>query len=159
MPYPLRLIVNGKEHNLLVESHETLAAILRDHFHLTGTKVSCGEGDCGACTVLVDGKAVNSCIVLALSVQEASVQTIEGLSQGEKLHPIQEAFLEAGAIQCGFCTPGMVMAAKGLLDQNPFPSEREIREGLSGNICRCTGYEKIIQAVQIACQKKGLHEE
>ena len=159
MPYPLRLIVNGEEHKLFVESHETLASILRDHLHLTGTKVSCGEGDCGACTVLVDGKAVNSCIVLALSVQGASVETIEGLSQGERLHPIQEAFLEAGALQCGFCTPGMVMAAKGLLAQNPFPSEREIREGLSGNICRCTGYEKIIKAVQIACQKKGLHEE
>ncbi len=150
MAYPVQLIVNGELCQLEAESGETLAYALRNRLGLTGTKIGCNEGDCGACTVLVNGKAVNACLILANSIQDARVETIEGLSRGENLHPIQEAFLEAGALQCGFCTPGMIMATKALLDKNPHPSDLEIKEALVGNICRCTGYEKIVQAVRIA---------
>ena len=156
MKYPIELIVNGELHHLEAESGETLAHVLRNRLGLTGTKIGCNEGDCGACTVLVNGRAVNSCLILANSAQSARVETIEGLSRGEKLHPIQEAFLEAGALQCGFCTPGMIMATKALLDKNPRPTEQEIREALVGNICRCTGYEKIVRAAQIAAKKSGV---
>jgi len=131
----------------------TLLEVLRDDFALTGAKDACGgEGECGACTVLLDGAAVNACLVLISQVEGHSILTIEGLVQGNEPHPIQAAFAQAGAVQCGFCTPGMVLAAKALLDVNPHPNEVEIRIALAGNLCRCTGYTKIIQAVQLAAE-------
>ena len=132
----------------------TLLEVLREDFALTGTKEACGgEGECGSCTVLLDGAAVNSCLILISQVEGRSVLTIEGLSQPGQLHPIQNAFIQAGAVQCGFCTPGMVLAAKALLDQTPHPDEEQIRSALTGNLCRCTGYAKIIQAVKIAAEE------
>jgi carbon-monoxide dehydrogenase small subunit len=133
-----------------VSGSETLLEVLREDLQLTGTKNGCGEGDCGACTVLLNGKAVKSCLVLAVQAASGKVTTIEGLSRPDNPHPIQRAFVQAGAVQCGFCTPGMIMAAKALLDENPSPTEEEIREALSGNLCRCTGYAKIVDAVRIA---------
>lgn len=131
-----------------VESSKTLAEMLREEFDLLGTKISCGEGECGACTVLLNNRAVNSCITLAAEVDGCSVLTIEGLSKNNKLDLIQQAYIDAGAVQCGYCTPGMIMSTKGLLIENPHPSEEEIKEALAGNICRCTGYEAIIDAVK-----------
>lgn len=128
-----------------------LLDVLREVLGLTGTKEGCGEGECGACTVLVDGKPVDSCLVLIGQVQGRAITTIEGLSNGKELHPLQQAFIDEGAIQCGYCTPGMILAAKALLDSNPNPGEEEIRRSISGNLCRCTGYQKIIKAVQAAC--------
>jgi len=125
----------------------TLAEFLREELGLTGTKIGCNEGECGACTVILSGKAINSCLVLAMEADGAEVLTIEGLSQGENLHPLQQAFLEAGAVQCGFCTPGMILTAKALLEENPNPTESEVRKGIEGNICRCTGYNRIIDAI------------
>jgi len=148
----LTLNVNGQDHDLLCEPSRTLAQALREDLGLTGTKVGCGVGDCGACTVLVDGQTVNSCLVLAAQATGKAIVTIEGLADGPKLHPIQAAFVEQGAIQCGFCSPGMILSAKALLDANPAPSEPEIRQGLSGNLCRCTGYQKIVQAVDSAAR-------
>jgi carbon-monoxide dehydrogenase small subunit len=147
MKNPLTLTVNGEKHELEVLPHRTLLDIIRNELGLTGTKEGCGKGECGACTVLMDGQPVNACLVLALQAQEKEVTTIEGLSREGKLHSIQEAFISHGAIQCGFCTPGMVLSAKALLDRNPRPEGREIREALSGNLCRCTGYQKIVEAV------------
>ncbi len=147
MKYPLTLTVNGEKCELEVLPHRTLLDIIRNELGLTGTKGGCGNGECGACTVLMDGQPVNACLVLALQAQEKEVTTIEGLSREGKLHSIQEAFISHGAIQCGFCTPGMVLSAKALLDRNPRPEEKEIREALSGNLCRCTGYQKIVEAV------------
>jgi len=141
------LAVNGEEVRISVSPLATLLDILRDDLELTGTKYGCGEGECGACTVLLDGKAVNSCLVLALDCQGSEVLTIEGLRTNGKLHPIQQAFVKHGAVQCGFCSPGMIMAAYALLDANPSPSEDDVRRGLEGNLCRCTGYRKIIDAV------------
>ena len=129
-----------------------LVDLLREELGLTGTKVSCGEGDCGACTVLVNGKPVTSCITLAVSVAACEISTIEGLVEDGKLHPLQEAFVEQGAAQCGFCTPGMILSAKALLDKNPRPREDEIKQALAGNLCRCTGYASIIRAVHSAAQ-------
>jgi carbon-monoxide dehydrogenase small subunit len=132
----------------------TLLEVLREDFALTGAKEACGgEGECGSCTVLLDGAAVNSCLILISQVEGHSVLTIEGLSQPGQLHPIQNAFIQAGAVQCGFCTPGMVLAAKALLDQTPHPDEDQIRSALAGNLCRCTGYAKIIQAVKNAAEE------
>lgn len=149
--------VNDESVSLEVEPHWTLLRVIRDELRLTGTKEGCGEGDCGACTVLMDGKAVNSCLILAVDVDRRAITTIEGLAQGGKLHPLQEAFVEKGAVQCGFCTPGMVLSAKGLLDTNPHPSEGEIRFAISGNLCRCTGYVKIVQAIQaVAKMSQGM---
>jgi carbon-monoxide dehydrogenase small subunit len=148
----LTLNVNGQDHDLLCEPSRTLAQALREDLGLTGTKVGCGVGDCGACTVLVDGQTVNSCLVLAVQAAGKPIVTIEGLADGPKLHPIQQSFVEQGAIQCGFCSPGMILSAKALLDANPAPSEPEIRQGLSGNLCRCTGYQKIVQAVDSAAR-------
>ncbi|MCA1906474.1 MAG: (2Fe-2S)-binding protein [Desulfarculus sp.] len=148
----LTLNVNGQDHDLLCEPSRTLAQALREDLGLTGTKVGCGVGDCGACTVLVDGQTVNSCLMLAVQAAGKAIVTIEGLADGPKLHPIQAAFVEQGAIQCGFCSPGMILSAKALLDANPAPSEPEIRQGLSGNLCRCTGYQKIVQAVDAAAR-------
>ena len=143
----IELLVNGERHEVEVEPRQTLLEVLRDGLYLTGTKEGCGTGDCGACTVLLDGKPVTSCLVLAVSAEGKVVTTIEGLSENGKLHPIQQAFIDHGAVQCGFCTPGMILAAKALLDENPRPSEQDVRAALAGNLCRCTGYTKIIDAV------------
>lgn len=142
-------ILNGEPVEVEFEPHLTLLQLLRDHLELMGTKEGCGMGECGACTVLLDGKTVNSCIFPALEVEGRKVTTIEGLMDVQgNLHPIQKAFIEYGAIQCGFCTPGMVLSAKALLDENPKPSEEEIRNGIAGNLCRCTGYLQIVQAIK-----------
>ena len=147
---PLSLRVNGESLQLLVEESETLLDTLRDRLFLTGAKRGCGEGQCGHCTVILNGKAVNSCLTLTLEADGGDVLTIEGLARGDPLHPIQKAYVEAGAIQCGYCTPGMIMAIYSLLEQNPQPSEHEIREGIKGVMCRCTGYYKIFEAVKMA---------
>jgi len=142
------LKVNGERYELEVEPWKTLLRVLREELNLTGTKEGCGTGDCGACTVIMGGKAVNSCLILAPLADGEDIITIEGLVENGKLHPLQEAFIEEGAIQCGFCTPGMILAAKALLDENPNPTEEEIRKGIAGNLCRCTGYVKIVKAIQ-----------
>lgn len=149
----IALMVNGLERELLVEPNRTLTQVLREDLRLTGTKHGCGIGDCGCCTVLMDGEAVNSCLVLALEATGHEITTIEGLAQGNQLHPLQDSFIELGAIQCGFCSPGMILSSKALLDENPSPTEEDIRWGLSGNLCRCTGYQKIVEAVQDASIK------
>ena len=146
------LKVNGIDYRLSIEPRRTLLEILRENLGLTGTKKSCNEGNCGACTVLLEGRPVASCLVLAIDAQGKEILTIEGLSDGEKLHPIQEAFLKHGAIQCGFCTPGMVMSAKALLDENPKPTVAEVRKAISGNLCRCTGYQHIVDSVMAASE-------
>lgn len=148
-----RLTINGKDYNVQVEEKWTLLYVLREVLGLTGTKEGCGTSDCGACKVLVEGKAVNSCTLLALKMIGKNITTIEGIGSSDKPHPIQEAFIEAGAVQCGFCTPGMIISTKALLDVNSNPTETEIREGLSKNLCRCTGYVKIVDAVNIAAAK------
>jgi carbon-monoxide dehydrogenase small subunit len=150
----IRLVVNDEPTSLNVESHWTLLKVIRDSMGLTGTKEGCGEGECGTCTVLVDGKAVNACLILAVDMDGRTVTTIEGLAQGSELHPLQKAFLEKGAVQCGFCTPGMILTAKSLLDQNPHPSEEEIRFAIAGNLCRCTGYAKIVDAIRTLAERR-----
>ncbi len=150
MAAPLNFWVNGDPVQLFIREDETLLDVLRDRLALTGTKRGCGEGQCGHCTVLLNGKAVNSCLTLALEAEGGRVLTIEGLAKGDRLHAIQKAFVEAGAIQCGYCTPGMVMAIYALLQENPHPSEEETREGIKGVMCRCTGYYKIMEAVRLA---------
>jgi len=152
----IKLIVNGETYVVGVEPRMTLLEVIRDELLLTGTKEGCGFGECGACTVLMDGKPINSCLILAVDAKEKEITTIEGLAQGEDLHPIQKPFIDQGAIQCGFCTPGMILSAKGLLDNNPNPTEEEVREGLAGNLCRCTGYAKIVAATLAAA--KNLRE-
>jgi aerobic-type carbon monoxide dehydrogenase small subunit (CoxS/CutS family) len=147
------LNVNGTDYKLNVEASRTLVEVLRDTLGLTGTKKSCNEGECGACTVLMDGKPVASCLVLAIDAQGRKILTIEGLSEGEKLHPIQEAFLKNGGIQCGFCTPGMVMSAKAFLDEHPAPTPPEVRKAIVGNLCRCTGYQQIVDSIMDASHK------
>jgi len=142
--------VNGADVTVLVSAHERLVDVLREPLGLTGTKEGCGAGECGACTVIVDGRTVNSCLYPAFEVEGRSVHTIEGLSSGSALGPIQQAFVDAGAIQCGFCTPGMIMSTKALLDACPDPSDEEIRTALAGNLCRCTGYVQIVEAVRRA---------
>ena len=143
----IRLKVNGVDYRLRIEPWRTLLEVLRETLGLMGTKKACNEGECGACTVIMDGKAVTSCLMLALDAQGKDIITIEGLSEGEKLDPIQESFLEHGGLQCGFCTPGMVMSAKALLDENPSPTLGEVREAIAGNLCRCTGYQHIIDSI------------
>lgn len=143
----VKLSINGEDYQVFVEPWRTLAEVLRESLGLMGTKKSCNEGECGACTVIMDGKAVTSCLVLALDAQEKEIVTIEGLSKGEKLHPIQESFLKHGGVQCGFCTPGMVLSAKALLDENPNPSKEDARRAIAGNLCRCTGYQQIIDSI------------
>jgi len=152
MPY-LEMILNGKEVSVEVEPGDLLVHVLRDKLGLIGTKVSCGEGECGSCTVLVDGLTVTSCIYPALKAQGREVTTIEGLAKGTQLHPIQQAFVDVTAPQCGYCIPGMVLSAKALLDENPHPSPDEIRKGISGNVCRCTGYYQIVEAIELAAER------
>ncbi len=151
----ITLVVNDQEYELMAAPNRTLSQVLREDLGLTGTKQGCQVGDCGSCTVLLDGQPVNSCLVLAVQVSGRRVDTIEGVADGNRLHPIQEAMVEHGAIQCGFCTPGMILSAKSLLERNPSPSTGEIRQALSGNLCRCTGYQKIVEAVADASQKMG----
>ena len=152
MKKAIHLSVNGEQVQVFVEGSETLLDSLRNQLGLTGTKKGCDQGDCGACTVLVDGTPVNSCLMLAVEASGKDITTIEGLAQEEGLHPLQEAFISHNAVQCGFCTPGMILTAAALLKENPHPSEAEIRHYLQGNLCRCTGYSKIVQAVQAAAQ-------
>jgi carbon-monoxide dehydrogenase small subunit len=146
----IRMTLNGKPVSRAVATHRLLLDLLRDEIGVTGTKEGCGTGDCGACTVYLNGKPVNSCLVLSGELDGADIVTIEGLKIGPELHPIQKAFLQDGGAQCGYCTPGMLMMSKALLDENPDPTEEQIRFALSGNLCRCTGYAKIVQAVQDA---------
>ncbi|NHV97507.1 MAG: (2Fe-2S)-binding protein [Thaumarchaeota archaeon] len=154
MKQRIKLFVNGDVYEVYTEPNRTLLDVLREDLELTGTKRGCDSGECGACTVLLNGKPVNSCLVLAPEVDGQEVVTIEGISKpGSPLHPVQEAFIEKWAIQCGFCTPGMIISAKALLDRNPDPSEEEIKQALAGNLCRCTGYVKIIEAVKAAAEK------
>ena len=148
------LHVNGKAHHLDVPDSELLVETLRQRLNLSGTKYSCLEGDCGVCTVLLDGKNVLSCLVLTVDAAGAAITTIEGLSGPGELHPLQESFIDAGAIQCGFCTPGMILTAKAFLDENPHPSESEVKKAISGNLCRCTGYTKIVEAILSVAEKK-----
>jgi carbon-monoxide dehydrogenase small subunit len=148
----LTMKLNGEEVTVQVKPSATLVEVLRDQLELTGTKVACGEGECGACTVLLDGEPVNSCLVPALKAHGREVITVEGLAPLGELHPLQKAFVEHGAVQCGYCTPGMLMSAKALLDHNPNPTEDEVRLAISGNLCRCTGYAKIVEAIKAASQ-------
>jgi carbon-monoxide dehydrogenase small subunit len=145
--------INGRFYEVILTPNMTLSELLRDQLDLTGTKHACEVGQCGSCTVLVDGKPTLSCSTLAISVRDKEVLTIEGLSRGTQLHPLQQAFIDYGAIQCGFCTPGMILMAKALLDENSKPTRQEVREGLGGNLCRCTGYVKIIDAVMAAAER------
>jgi carbon-monoxide dehydrogenase small subunit len=144
--------INGEAAEYLCEPRQSLLEVLRDVLYLTGAKEGCNNGNCGACSVILDGSLVNSCLVLGAELEGKSLETIEGLADPDQLHPIQDAFLENAALQCGICTPGFIMAAKALLDQNPNPTEHEIRYWLAGNLCRCTGYDKIVRAVQDAAQ-------
>ncbi len=145
--HEITLNVNGDPYTVVVKAHHTLLDVLRDQLGLTGAKRGCENGECGACTVLFDGDPVNSCLVLAVEADGHTIETVEGLSEGGNLHPLQKAFIEHNAIQCGFCTPGMLMSSKALLKRNPQPTEQEVREALVGNLCRCTGYVRIIDAV------------
>ena len=148
----LTMRLNHLEVTVQVKADALLVEVLRDQLELTGTKEACGEGECGACTVLLDGEPATSCLIPALKAQGREVMTVEGLASAGELHPLQRAFIEHGAVQCGYCTPGMLMSAKALLDRNPHPSEEEIKEAISGNLCRCTGYVKIIEAIKAASQ-------
>ena len=148
--------VNNQSKTLKVYPMERLLDVLREQLRLTGTKEGCGEGECGACSVMIDGQIVNSCLVPVAQVEGAQIRTIEGLASGDQLHAVQQAFIECGGAQCGICTPGMVMAAVSLLETNPQPSEADIRHGLAGNLCRCTGYMKIFESVVRACQNNRL---
>jgi aerobic-type carbon monoxide dehydrogenase small subunit (CoxS/CutS family) len=149
----IEFTLNGQPTEVEIRAGELLLDVLRNKLLLTGTKKGCGEGECGACTVLLDGWPVDSCLLPAMKVQGKDVTTIEGMSEGERLHPIQDSFLEAGAVQCGFCTPGMILSTRALLDQRQNPSEEDIKEALSGHICRCTGYVQIMEAVKLAAEK------
>lgn len=155
MKVSMSLVVNGEHHRVGVEPWTTLLELLRDLVHLTGTKEGCGTGDCGTCIVLVEGKPVNSCLMLAVDAQGREVTTIEGLALDEELHPLQRSFLEKGAVQCGFCTPAMILSAKALLDKNPSAREEEIKQALSGVLCRCGSYQKILEAVRAARDEAG----
>jgi carbon-monoxide dehydrogenase small subunit len=156
MPREVKFKLNGNQMQMVIEDHWTLLHLLREELGLTGTKEGCGSGECGACTVIVDGMAVNSCLYSAVEVDGAEVLTIEGLAAADgTLHPLQKSFVENGGIQCGFCSPGMILSAKALLDENPYPSEAEIKHALAGNLCRCTGYVPIFQSVQAVIDKSS----
>ena len=153
MKKTIRIEVNGDSHVIEVENRRTLLQVIRDDLKLTGTKKMCDMGECGSCTVLLDGVPVNSCLVLAVDADGKKVQTIEGVAHGDDLDPIQEEFIQRGAIQCGFCTPGMILATKAFLAKNPNPTEQEVRTALSGNLCRCTGYVRIVEAVMTSAER------
>jgi len=156
----VQLRVNGEQYDVVVSPNETLVEVLRERLELTGTKMGCGEGACGTCTVLLDGKPIRSCLTLAVEVQGKEIMTIEGLAEDGQLHPVQKAFIEHGAIQCGFCSPAMILTGKALLDENPHPTEAEVRQAISGVVCRCTGYAKIVEAIMAAAdslQGEGKH--
>jgi len=149
----IEFIINGEKRKVQTTPSKRLLDLIRDDLHLTGTKEGCGKGECGACTIIMNGELVASCLILAPQADGAQITTIEGLSREGKLHPIQQAFVETGAVQCGFCIPGMILAAKKILDNNLHPDENEIKRGISGNICRCTGYQKIFDAIKLAGEK------
>jgi carbon-monoxide dehydrogenase small subunit len=151
----MTLTVNGKARRVAAPADAFLVDVLRDRLALTGTKYGCGMGECGACTVLLDGRAVHACLTLAIEAQDHEITTIEGLGKAGELDPVQRAFANAGGVQCGFCTPGMILAARSLLNENPRPSEAEVRAALSGNLCRCTGYTKIVEAVLAAAEEEA----
>jgi carbon-monoxide dehydrogenase small subunit len=151
--YPLAMTVNGREVAIEITADELLVDVLRDHLGLTGTKIGCNEGECGACTIIMDGRPVLSCLIPALRAQGCEILTIEGLSDGDTLHPVQQAFVDHGAVQCGYCIPGFIMSAKALLDRNPHPSNEQIKEAIAGNLCRCTGYVKIIEAIEAVAKE------
>ena len=156
----VQLRVNGEQYDVVVSPNETLVEVLRERLELTGAKMGCGEGACGTCTVLLDGRPIRSCLTLAVEVQGKDIVTIEGLAEDRQLHPVQQAFIEHGAIQCGFCSPAMILTSKALLDENPHPTEEEVRHAISGVVCRCTGYTKIVEAVMAAAdsvQGEGKH--
>lgn len=153
MLHTIKVEVNDEKYVLEVTSKETLLEMLRQRLFLTGTKEGCGTGDCGACTVIMNGRPVNSCLVLACETDGSTITTVEGLAKDGKLHPLQESFINEGSVQCGFCSPGMIMSAKALLDEKPNPTENEISTAIAGNLCRCTGYHKIIKAVKTAARK------
>ena len=157
--HKIRFLLNGEPVKLVVHSNKTLLDVLRYNFNMTGTKKGCNRGDCGACTVLLDGKPVLSCMILAPQVHNHAVTTIEGLGEPTNLHPLQKAFIKHSAVQCGFCTPGMILSAKALLDENPAPTTNEIKEALSGNLCRCTGYIQIIEAIMEVAGENSLDKE
>ena len=159
MKKPLNLTVNGDVRQILVEPYYSLLDTLRDELHLTGTKKGCDEGDCGACTVILNGNPVTSCLVLAHSAHDAQVTTVEGLASQDVLHPVQQAFAEHGGLQCGFCTPGLIMSAVGLLEHNPDPSAEEVKYAIGGNLCRCTGYSKVVESILAAVQAMGEQKE
>lgn len=148
----IQLIINEKEYNVEIDANMRLIDLLRDKLGLIGTKEGCGEGECGACTIIMDGESVNSCMVMAFQANGSTLTTIEGLEKNGELHPLQRAYMEEGSVQCGFCIPGMIMSTKALLDKSPHPSRDEIREGMSGNLCRCTGYNKAIDAAEKAIE-------
>ncbi len=154
----ITLKVNGEKYNLEIKRDLRLIDLLREKFRLIGAKEGCGEGECGACTIMMNGETVNSCMVMAFQADGSEIITIEGLGTEENLHPIQKAFIELGAVQCGYCTPGMILSVKALLDKNPNPSREEIREGISGNLCRCTGYNKIVDATELAIRYMEVEE-
>ena len=151
--YHIQTTINGDEIDVLVESTQSLLDVLRDELQMTGTKEGCGTGDCGACSVTIDGTLVCSCLVLGVEAGGKNIETIEGMADGDNLHPLQEKFIEHVALQCGICTPGLLIAAKHLLEENPDPNEKEVRYGLAGNLCRCTGYQKVVEAVLDAAQE------
>ena len=155
MKQPMTFTINGEIYDDEIDVRRTLLEVLRENFGLTGTKKGCNEGECGACTVLLDGKPVASCLVLAVEAQGKRIETVEGLAQNGELHHLQQAFIEHGAFQCGFCTPGVLLAAKGLLNENPKPSEEEVRKAIAGNLCRCTGYSKYVEAILDVAEKPG----
>ncbi len=151
----INFTLNDELVTLSVPVHKTLLQVLREDLYLTGTKEGCNAGECGACTVMIDGKPMNSCLTLAVEVDGKNVLTVEGLAKNGELHPLQQAFLDVGAVQCGFCTPGMLMSAKAVLDEIPNPTEEQIRTGIEGNICRCTGYDRIVKAIQVAANRRS----
>jgi carbon-monoxide dehydrogenase small subunit len=153
MKHHVSTTINGDPVEFLCETQQTLLEVLRDELHLTGTKEGCGTGDCGACSIMLDGRLVCACLVLGVEAQGKSIATIEGMAQGDKLHPLQQKFLEHAALQCGICTPGLLVAARALLERNPDPTEKEVRYWLAGNLCRCTGYNKIVEAVLDAAKE------
>ena len=153
MKIPVKLKVNGESYDIVIAPYRTLLDVLREELRLTGSKKGCDAGDCGACTVLLDGKPVNACLVLAATVQDSEILTIEGLAQNGKLHPLQQAFINEGAVQCGFCTPGVLMSLKALFDVNPKPTPEEVKIAMAGNLCRCTGYSKVFKAVEAATRQ------